>query len=138
MKEAGLSLRKRIRLRNKDLDMTVRFGTWNVCTLLKAGNMNIVAEEAERYQMVLVAFQAIRWKGKGSIGKSKFSLYYSGNDVRQGIRGVVFIVSKKVSRSVLGFSHICDRICTVRTKGKFHSVTFHNVYMHPQKTLRMK
>ena len=69
MKEAGLSLRKRIRLQNKDLYMTVRFGTRNVRTLLKAGNMNIVAEEAERYQIVLVALQAIRWKGKGSIRK---------------------------------------------------------------------
>ena len=47
--EAGLPLRKLIRLRNKDM----RFGTWNVRTLLQAGNMNIIAEEAERYKMDL-------------------------------------------------------------------------------------
>jgi len=78
--KAGLPLWKRIRLWNKDK----RFGIWNVRTLLQAGNMNIVAEEAERYKMDLVTLQEIRWRGKGSIRKSKFSLYYSGDDVRQG------------------------------------------------------
>jgi len=48
--------------------------------------------------------------------------------VKQGYRGAGFIVSKKVTRSVLGFSPICDRICTVRIKGKFRNITFVNVY----------
>jgi len=59
----------------------------------------------------------------------KFTLYYSGDDVKQGYRGVGFTVSKKASRSVLGFSPICDRICTLRIKGKFHNITFVNVYV---------
>ena len=84
--------------------MLMRFGTWNGRTLLQAGNMNIIAEEAERYKMEVVALQEIRWKGRGSIRKSKYTLHYSGYDVRQGNGGVGFIVSKKVSKSVLGFS----------------------------------
>jgi exonuclease III len=55
-------------------------------------------------------------------------MYYSGNEDRQGNRGVGFIVSKKINRSVLGFTPICDRICTLRIKGKFHNITFINVY----------
>jgi exonuclease III len=90
--------------------------------------MNIIAEEAERYKMEVVALQEIRWKGRGSIRKSKYTLHYSGYDVRQGNRGVGFIISKKVSRSVLGFLPVCDRICTLRAKGKFHNITFINVY----------
>ena len=86
--------------------MVKQFGTWNVCTLLQAGNMNMIAQEVERYKMDAVALQEIRWKGKGSIRKVKF------ND-RQGNRGVGFIVSKKASRSVLGFSPISERICTL-------------------------
>jgi hypothetical protein len=35
------------------------FGTWNVRTLLQAGNMNIIGEESERYKMDLVALQEI-------------------------------------------------------------------------------
>jgi hypothetical protein len=59
--------------------------------------MNMIAEEAERCRMGLVAPQEIRWKGKGSIRKVKFTLHYSGID-RQGNRGVGFIVSKKAGR----------------------------------------
>jgi len=86
--------------------------------------MNAIAEEAERYKMDAVALQEIRWKGKGTIRKSKFTVYYSGNEDRQGNRGVGFIVSKKVNKSVLGFSPICERICTLRIKGKLHTITF--------------
>jgi exonuclease III len=54
--------------------MAMQFGTWNVHTLrVQAGNMNIIAEEAERYKMEVVALQEIRWKGKGSIRKSKYT-----------------------------------------------------------------
>jgi endonuclease/exonuclease/phosphatase family metal-dependent hydrolase len=39
------------------MNMVMHFGTWNVHTLLPAGNMNIRAEEAERYKMDVVALQ---------------------------------------------------------------------------------
>jgi len=73
----------------------------------------MIAEEADRYKMDVVALQEIRWKGKGSIRKLKFTLHYSGNEDRQGNRRVGFVVSKRASRSVLGFSPICERICTL-------------------------
>jgi len=56
-----------------------------------------------------------------------FTVHYSGSD-RQGNRGVGFIVSKKATRSVLRFSLISERICTLRIKGKFYNITFVNVY----------
>jgi exonuclease III len=108
--------------------MIMRFATWNVRNLLQADNMNVIAEEAESYKMDVVALQEIRLKGKGSIRKLKFTLHYSGNYVRQGNRGIGCIVSKKVSRSVAGFSPICDRICTLRIKCKLNNITFVNVY----------
>jgi len=67
--ETGLPSRKRFRLRNKDMDMVMRFGTWNVRTGLQAGNMNMTAEEVERYKMDVVAVQEIRWKVKAQFGK---------------------------------------------------------------------
>jgi exonuclease III len=100
MIEAGLPLWKRIRLRTKDINMVMQFAIWNVRTLLQAGNMNVIVQEAESYKMDVVALQEIRVKGRDSIRKSKFTLHYSGNDVRQGNRGIGCIVSKKVSRSI--------------------------------------
>jgi endonuclease/exonuclease/phosphatase family metal-dependent hydrolase len=132
--ETGPPSWKQPRIRNKEINTVMRFGTWNVRTLLQAGNMNAIAEEAERYKMDAVALQEIRWKGTGAIRKSKFTIYYSGNDDRQGNRGVGFIVSKKVNRLVLGFSPICERICTLRIKGKLHNITFVNIYAPTEDT----
>jgi exonuclease III len=78
--------------------------------------------------MDVASLQEIRWKCKSLIGISKFTLCYSGNKDRQGIRGVRFIVSKKAGKSVLGFSPICERICILRIKGKIHNIIFVNVY----------
>jgi exonuclease III len=116
------------------MNTVMRFGTWNVHTLLQAGNMNTTADKAERYNMDVVALQEIRWKGKGLIRKSKFIIYYSGNEDKQGNRGVGFIVCKKINRLVLGFSPICDRICNLRIKGNFHNITFVNVYAPTEDT----
>jgi len=128
MNETGPPSRKIPKARSKEMNKLMRFGTWNVRTFLQAGNMNPIAEEAEKYKMAAVALQEIRWKGKGTIRKSKFTVYYSGNEDRQDNRGVGFIVSKKkANKSVLGLSPICERICTLRIKGKLHNITFVNV-----------
>ena len=72
----------------------MRFGTWNVRTLLQAGNMNAIAEELERYKMEVAALQEIRWKGKGIIRKPKYTMYYSGNENRQGNRSRLYSLQK--------------------------------------------
>jgi exonuclease III len=95
-----------------DMNVVMLFGIWKVRTLLQAGDMNMIAEEAESCKMDVVALQEIRWKSKGSIRKVNFTLHCSGND-RQGNQGAGFVVSKKASRSVLGFSPISERIRTV-------------------------
>jgi len=96
--------------------------------------MNAIAEEAEKYKMDAVAQQEICWKGKGTIRKSIFTMYYSGNEDRQGNREAGFIVSKKANKSVLGFSPVCKRICTLRITGKLHNITFVNVYTPTEDT----
>jgi len=96
--------------------------------------MKARAEEAEKYKMDTVALQEIRWKGKGTIRKSKFVMYYSGNEDKQGNREVGFIVSKKANKSVLEFSPICERMCTLQIKGKLHNITFVNVYAPAEDT----
>jgi len=95
MNETGPPSRKSPKVRSKEMNKVMRFGTRNVRTLLQAGNMNAIAEEAEKYKIDAVALQEIRWKGKGTTRKSKFTMHYSGSEDRQRYRGVGFIVSKK-------------------------------------------
>ena len=40
--------------------MVMRFGTWKVRTVLQGGNMDMIAEEAGRYEMDVVTLQEMR------------------------------------------------------------------------------
>jgi hypothetical protein len=119
------------------MNMVMRFGTWNVRTILQAGNMNTIAEEVEIYKMEAAALQEIPWKGKGAIREPKCTIYYSGNEDKQDNRGVGFIVSKKVNRSVLGFSPICERIRAYESKLNY-TILHLLMYTHRQRTPRTK
>ena len=45
--------------------------TWNVCTLYRAGVMNELVEEMDKYNVDICALQQIRWPGKGTVIKKK-------------------------------------------------------------------
>ena len=94
------------------------FTIWYV----ECGNMYSLAE-VEKQNIEVVALQEIRWKGKGSIRKSKYTLYYSGNVDWQGKQGVCLIMSKKI-KSVLGFLQFSEIIWTLRLKSVFHNITY--------------
>lgn len=80
------------------MELGLRFGTWNVCTMLQAGKMNIIAEELARYRFEIAALQEVRWKGQGQIDKKNYSFFYSGPEIRQGNHGVGFIVKGVMHR----------------------------------------
>jgi hypothetical protein len=50
------SLNKRPRLKTMDM----RFGTWNVRSLYRAGSLRTVAEEISKYELDLVGVQKVR------------------------------------------------------------------------------
>jgi exonuclease III len=43
----------------------VRFGTWNVRSLYRAGAIKSVVGELEKYKFDLVGVQEVRWEGEG-------------------------------------------------------------------------
>jgi hypothetical protein len=42
--------------------MDVRFGTWTVRSLYRAGSLKTVARELEKYKLDLVGVQEVRWE----------------------------------------------------------------------------
>jgi exonuclease III len=44
----------------------MRFGTWNVRSMYRAGSLNPVAEEISKYKLDLVGVQEVRWDGGGT------------------------------------------------------------------------
>jgi exonuclease III len=41
--------------------MDMRFGTWNVRSLYRAGSLMTVAKELSKYKLNLVGLQEVRW-----------------------------------------------------------------------------
>jgi hypothetical protein len=47
--------------------MDMRFGTWNVRNLYRAGSLMTVSRELSRYRLDLVGVQEVRWEGSGAV-----------------------------------------------------------------------
>ena len=97
--------------------------------MLKPGRMQEVAEKILQTDLQVVALQEIRWKGKGQIKKDKYNLYYSCKEDQTGHLGTGFIVKKEITKNVMGFEPINERICKIRLKGKYHNTTLINIHV---------
>jgi hypothetical protein len=52
--------------------MDMRFGTWNVRSMYRAGSLRAVAEEISKYKLHLVGEQEVRWGGRGTEPAGKY------------------------------------------------------------------
>jgi len=56
----------------------MRIESWNVCTLYRAGAVNELVKEMDKYKIDIWALQEIRWPGKGTAIKKNYVILYSG------------------------------------------------------------
>ena len=62
----------------------MRFGTWNVRSLYRAGSLTTAARELPRYKLDLVGVQEVRWDNGGTIRAGNDSFFYGkGNENNQ-------------------------------------------------------
>ena len=106
----------------------MHMGTWNVKTLLKPGKMQELAEELAKTELEIVAIQETRWLGTGHKKKKDFSIYYSGTRDQTGHAGTGFILLGRILENVIGFEAINERLCKIRLKSKYNSLTLINIY----------
>ena len=53
--------------------MDMRFGTWNVRSLYRAGALGLVTSELHRCRMDLVGVQEVRWEVSGVLESGNYS-----------------------------------------------------------------
>jgi hypothetical protein len=70
-------LDKQPKLWNTDM----RFGTWNVRSLYRAGYLKTVSRELARYKLDLVGVHEVRWEGDGTKPVGEYTFFYrKGNE----------------------------------------------------------
>jgi hypothetical protein len=52
-------------------------GIWNVLSLYRAGALNLLLEQLEKYKIAITAIQEIRWKGNSLLEKRGYTIFYS-------------------------------------------------------------
>jgi hypothetical protein len=61
--------------------MDMRFGTWNVRRMYRAGSFRAVAEEISKYKLDFVVVQEVGWDGDGTEPADEYTLFYGqGNE----------------------------------------------------------
>jgi len=53
----------------------MRFGTWNVMSLYRAGSITAAARELARYKLDLVGVQEVRWDKRGTVSAGDYIFF---------------------------------------------------------------
>ena len=63
-------------VQTKQRKRDMRFGTWNVRNLYRAGSLTAAARELARYKLDLVDVQEVRWDKGGMVRAGDYNFFY--------------------------------------------------------------
>jgi hypothetical protein len=87
----------------------MRFGTWNVRSMYRAGSLRVVGEEISKYKLDLLGVQEVRWDGCGTERAGEYTYFYGkGNEYDELSTG--FFEHKRIISSVKKIEFVSDRM----------------------------
>jgi exonuclease III len=109
----------------KSMDM--RFGTWNVRSMYRAGSLKAVGDEISKYKLDLVAVQEVRWDGGRTERAGEYTFFYGkGNENCE--LGTGFFIHKIIISAVKKVEFVSDRMSYITLRDRWCNIIALNVH----------
>ena len=104
----------------------IRIGTWNIRTLLHPGKIGNVKLEMKRLNVNILGLGETRWKNAGISTLDDCKFIHSGGQKHE--RGVGLLLDEEISKCLLGYWTISDRVMLVKIKGRPVNIAIVQIY----------
>ena len=104
----------------------IKFGTWNVHSLSQKGKLENIKLEMHDLKIQILGISEIRWTDKGNLKSGDFNMYYSCGMHHE--KGIGILLHKEITKSVIGFWPVLDRVIMVKIHAKPFNINIIQVY----------
>ena len=117
----------------------LKIGTWNVRTLFQSGKFANLCQEFDTMKVDIMGVAETRWNGSGKITENGKTMIYSGGE--ENCYGVGIVMSSKVTKSMIGYWPISNRVILVKLQGHPVNINIIQVYApttdHPDEEIEV-
>jgi hypothetical protein len=105
----------------------MRFETWNVRRLYRAGSLVTVSKGLSKYKLGLLGLQEVRWEGSGTEPAGEYTFFYRKGDKNHKL-GTVFFVHRRMISAVKRVEFVSDRMSYIILRGCWCHIIMLNVH----------